>query len=151
MRITDKFGVLNSKHTDPRTRRYLSPVRIIKTWGDVKGAEKMLGEHYPQVAMRVDGVCRMENKTGEPHAALLVDFGIEFAGSLRIFTHSSSVDGVSRGVDVRVRLGESVGEALTPVGEQGACNDHANRDFLMNIPFWSGNETAESGYPTVHG
>jgi hypothetical protein len=88
----------------------------------------------------------MENRKGEPHAAVLVDFGTEFSGSLRIFTHSCSDGGSNCGVDVRVRLGESVGEALTPVGEKGACNDHANRDFSMNIQFWSGNETSESGF-----
>lgn len=146
MRVTDKFEALNGRYTDPRTRRYLSPKRIIKTFGSVTGAENLLGEQYPQVAMRTKGVCALENKKGEPHAAILVDFGIEFAGSLRIFTHSSTVCGVQAGSDIRVRLGESVGEALTPIGERGTCNDHANRDFVMNIPFWSGNETAESGY-----
>ena len=146
MRVTDKFEVLNGKFIDPRTRRYLSPVRIIRTWGNVKGAERLLCEQYPQVAMRVKGVCALENRKGEPHAAILIDFGIEFAGSLRLFTHSSTVCGVPAGSDIRVRLGESVGEALTKAGERGACNDHANRDFVMNIPFWSGNETSESGY-----
>ena len=146
MHVTDKFPILNTKHTDPRTRRYLTPVRIVKTFGRVTGAENMLLENYPQVAMRVSGVCRMENVSGEPHAAILLDFGIEFSGSLRIFTHFCSVNGENCGVDVRVRLGESVGEVLTPVGERGACNDHANRDFSMNIQFWSGNETSESGF-----
>ena len=146
MHVTDKFPILNGKHTDPRTRRYLTPTRIVKTFGRVTGAENLLGEHYPQVAMRVGGVCRMENKPGEEHAAILLDFGIEFSGSLRLFSHSSTVRGENAGSDIRVRLGESVGEALTPIGEKGACNDHANRDFLMNIPFWSGNETNESGF-----
>ena len=146
MHVTDKFPMLNGKHTDPRTKRYLTPTRIVKTFGRVTGAENLLGEHYPQVAMRVGGVCRMENKPGEEHAAILLDFGIEFSGSLRLFPHSSTVRGESVGSDIRVRLGESVGEALTPVGEKGACNDHANRDFMMNIPFWSGNETNESGF-----
>ena len=146
MHVTDKFPMLNGKHTDPRTRRYLTPVRIVKTFGSVTGSENLLGEHSPQVAMRVGGVCRMENKPGEEHAAILLDFGIEFSGSLRLFPHSSTVRGENAGSDIRVRLGESVGEALTHVGEKGACNDHANRDFLMNIPFWSGNETNESGF-----
>lgn len=142
MRVTDKFSRLDGKYTDPRTRRYLSPVRVIKTWGEVMGAENLLGDHYPQVAMRVKNTCLLENKKDKPHAAILLDFGIEFSGSLRLFTHSS----IQGGADVRIRLGESVGEALTPAGERGACNDHANRDFVMNLPFWSGNETSETGY-----
>lgn len=142
MRLTDKFKELNGKYTDPRTRRYLSPLRIVKTFGDVSGAENLLGDHYPQVAMRVKNICSLENKKDKPHAAILLDFGIEFSGSLRLFTHSS----IKGGADVRIRLGESVGEALTPAGERGACNDHANRDVVMNLPFWSGNETSETGY-----
>ena len=146
MRVTDKFEALKGKYTDPRTRRYLTPVRVVKTFGKVTGAENLLSEHYPQVAMRVNGTCALENKAGEPCAAILVDFGIEFSGSLRIFTHSCTVEGKNCGVDVRIRLGESVGEALTPAGERGACNDHANRDQIINLQFWSGNETPESGY-----
>ncbi|MBP3376536.1 MAG: alpha-L-rhamnosidase, partial [Clostridia bacterium] len=146
MRVTDKFEVLNGKYKDPRTRRYLTPTRIVKTFGHVTGAENLLSDNYPQVAMRVNGTCALENKTGEPCAAILIDFGIEFSGSLRIFTHSCTVGGKNCGVNVRIRLGESVGEALTPAGERGACNDHANRDQIMNLQFWSGNETPESGY-----
>ena len=146
MKVTEKFDRLNGRYTDPRTRRYLTPARIIKTWGSVNCAEALLEEKYPQVAMSENSVCRLENKVGEPHAAVLIDFGIEFSGSLRIFTHSCKINGESKGINVRVRLGESVGEALTPIGEKGACNDHANRDILMNIPFWSANETSESGF-----
>lgn len=146
MKVTEKFDLLNGRYTDPRTRRYLTPARIIKTWGSVNCAEALLEEKYPQVAMREKSVCALENKAGEPHAAILIDFGIEFSGSLRIFTHSSTVNGNQAGSDIRIRLGESVGETLTPAGERGACNDHANRDILVNLPFWSGNETPESGF-----
>ena len=146
MRVTEKFEQLNGRCSDPRTRRYITPKRIIKTWGNVSCAEALLEEKYPQVAMREKSACVLENKAGESHAAILIDFGIEFSGSLRIFTNSSMIAGNQAGSDIRIRLGESVGEALTPMGERGACNDHANRDIHMNISFWSGNETSESGF-----
>ena len=31
MKVNEKFGALNGKETDPRTRRYLAPRRVVLT------------------------------------------------------------------------------------------------------------------------
>ena len=36
------FGRLKPTDTDPRTRRYLTPVRLLQSEGDVQGAEQLL-------------------------------------------------------------------------------------------------------------
>ena len=37
-KVIDKFTALAGEHTDPRTRRYLAPKRIVWTQGNVTGA-----------------------------------------------------------------------------------------------------------------
>ena len=76
-RLTDKFEELNGQYTDPRTRRYITPKRIIKTWGDVQNAETLLNEKPPQVIMGSRDICTLTNVSGQPHAAILLDLGVE--------------------------------------------------------------------------
>ncbi len=145
-RLTEKFEELNGKYSDPRTRRYITPKRVIKTWGNVTNAETLCVEKEPQVPMRANGICTLKNTKGEPNAALLLDLGREIAGSLRIFTGIGTVKGERVDVHLRVRLGESVSEALTPCGERGATNVHATREMIVNTMSMAANETFESGY-----
>lgn len=145
MKITDKFPLLHGE-TDPRTRRTLTPVRVLTTRGAVHGANYLCERKVVQVAIyeHHDG-CLLENGAEGERAAVLVDFGIELHGSLNL-----SVWGVSnpagKTVSVRIRLGESASEALTPAGTRGASNDHATRDFAIPVSFYSSNESPESGF-----
>ncbi len=147
--ITEKFPVLNSANVDPRTRRYLTPKRIVQTSGSVTNSEYLLVEKDNQITLDVGDTCVLENKKGEPNASVLVDFGMEFAGSARIMIGrvkgKKSVGDAER-VDIRVRFGESVSEALNPIGVKNSTNDHAIRDSVYNVGFLSATETNESGY-----
>ncbi len=88
----------------------------------------------------------MENVRGRENAALLIDFGIEFPGSLRVFVNSSTRDGERVYGKLLVRFGESADEALTPIGERGTTNEHATRELTLDVELGSANETCESGY-----
>lgn len=143
-KLTEKFDALKSNYTDPRTRRYLTPKRIVLTRGDVVGAENLLEEKSNQITLVVGKNCTLRNHEGQPNAGILVDFGIEFPGSARLQIWATS--GRNNRADIRVRFGESVMEALTPIGEQGTTNDHAIRDMEMNVGFYSACETNETGY-----
>ena len=44
MKVNEKFEALNGKETDPRTRRYLAPRRVVLTEGDVRDPETLLRE-----------------------------------------------------------------------------------------------------------
>lgn len=142
--VTSKFAALQSNTTDPRTRRYLTPKRIVLTKGDVKNPESLLVEKSNQITLVTGENCTLENHKGKRHAAVLVDFGIEFAGSARIMIWG--VRGKNNRADILVRFGESVSEAMTPLFEKNTTNDHAIRDRVMNVGFLSANETNESGY-----
>ena len=148
-RLTDKFTALQSDVTDPRTRRYLTPKRVVLTKGSVTGAETLLIEKDNQVALSEPVSCRLKNGEDGENAAVLVDYGIEFSGSSRIMVISA--EGPNGRVNLLVRTGESVMEALTPLGEKNTTNDHANRDRILNVGFFSANETNESGYRSASG
>ena len=143
-KVNEKFPALSAGIKDLRTRRYLVPKKIILTQGDVANSESLLVEKTNQITLNSGDDCVLKNKDGEPHAAILVDFGIEFPGSLRLMVRN--VQGKNGRADILIRFGESVSEAMTPIFEGNTTNDHANRDFIMNIGFLSSNETNESGY-----
>ncbi len=74
---------------------------------------------------------RFSTKDGK-RAAVVIDFGCEFSGGVQIVTRTG-------GVKARLRFGESVAEAMTPLGVKGTCNDHASRDFEVFMP-WNGTQ-----------
>lgn len=73
---------------------------------------------------------------------MLVDFGREIHGTVTVMLKGLS----EKTIACRLRLGESVTEALTPYGERGATNDHATRDMTITSGFLSANESNESGF-----
>lgn len=137
--------------TDPRVRKYITPCRIVRTTGDVTGSEWLTQERPGQISLEKPDFwppCVLKNEKGE-RASVLVDFGCEFHGSVRLyswFVHPAT----GNRVNLRVRFGESVSEAMTPWPEKGSTNDHANRDMLINVGFLSANETNESGFRFVN-
>ena len=146
-RVNDVLPALNGYNTDPRTRRYLSPKRIVWTNGDVKHADRLLGPQISQTtlgSLNGQSSCHLNNRPGEEKAAIVLDFGIEFHGSARIII--SSVRGKGNRANLRIRFGESVMEAMTDLTVKNTTNDHANRDMVINVGFLSGMETNESGY-----
>ena len=147
MKLNEKFSALDSSMTDPRTRRYLVPKRVVLTEGDVTNAEALLKERSNQITLVPKDVCVMKNEKGKPHAKIVLDFGIEFAGSVRMMLWW--VNTPNSRADIIVRTGESVMEAITPIGEKNTTNDHAIRDRVINVGMLSATETNESGFRFV--
>lgn len=110
---------------DERVRRRILPVRVVKTWGNVENAQALLEDKQGEAYLGHYDGCTLTSRA-DAHAAVLLDFGAEFHGTLRITTEM--VNGAVQTVNVRVRFGESASEALAPLGWKGACNDHAERD-----------------------
>ena len=130
---------------------------MVCTKGNVTGAENLTLERTNQISFEVENSCVLNNGACGENAAVLVDFGIEFSGSLKLFVWSvnRSKNGSDSHVNaeegnfyasIRVRLGESVSEALSPLGNKNTTNDHATRDMVINAASLSANETNESGY-----
>ena len=141
MKVNEKFGL--SGIDDERQRRVLFPTRVVLTKGNVRGAEHLTAVKPAQVAIYgYHDQCVLDNRDSDEHAGVLVDFGRELHGTLTVSVWSISAPYAS----FHVRLGESVSEAMTPVGEKNATNDHANRDFETGSGPWASNETNESGF-----
>ncbi len=128
---------------DKRIREYLTPVKIIKKSSGVIGEENLLLDKSSVIVLSDEKLCTM--KKGD---FVLLDFGREISGSLRIST--GYIDGVfGKTADLHIRFGESVSEAMSTLGEDGACNDHVPRDIRLSVPFFGTIEYGESGFRFV--
>ena len=143
-RIMDVFSLRTSAFQDERNRLSLFPTAVKLTHGNVSGAELLLRDAPTQAVLGSAGGCRMESGPGGEKAGILLDFGRESHGTLRLTT--AAVESASGRVKLRVRFGESVMEALTPLGQKNTTNDHAVRDHVYDLGTLSTVETNESGF-----
>jgi hypothetical protein len=102
-------------------RELLSPVRVLWHSATAADSETLLRSNEKQAFVSAAAaVCRLP-----PGAGLLLDYGIELHGGIRIVCGRSD-QGVNR---VRIRFGESASEAM------GAPNnDHALHDTILDLP-----------------
>ncbi len=135
---------------DPRVRTYLAPTRIVWT-SDPSGqrivnAQRLLsvGSGQAQLVNR-DLTVLESDATHAP--GILVDFGREIHGGVRLVT---GMWDSKQPVRVRVRFGESVSEAMSEIGgSSGATNDHAIRDYAVQLPWLGAIEIGETGFRFV--
>lgn len=132
-----------AEFADSRVRSIVPPTKVVATSQGLGGAERLCGARFGQVS---EGAFLAGSgpvlKSGE---WLLLDFGRELHGSVQIGSGARS----GRRVKVRVRFGESVAEAMSELGERGACNDHAIRDGAIDLPWFGRREIGESGFRFV--
>ena len=127
----------------PLTSFFIQPEKIVwQTESGVVNAENLLKPHSGQAVLNEP----MPPLVIKPGGALVLDFGVEIAGSVDLFTP------MTKGKDmpsVRVRLGESVAEAMSNIGERGAQNDHALRDMVVKVPWLGKTTVGPSGFRFV--
>ena len=128
---------------DDRTTLYISPLRILWQQGMVRGADYLLRKGDTQLTTNGNNACVLENRGGE-NAAILFDFGKELQGGIKI---SAAIRADQHPVKVRVRLGESVSEAMSSIEKDPtASNDHAMRDYIIEVPWLGEVEIGNSGF-----
>lgn len=103
---------------------------------NVENAENVLIPRTLSIGFNAQNLFVLKNG-GE----LLLDFGEETCGGLRLLVRHAP-----QGVKVRVVFGESVSEALSSIGEKGATNDHAMRDFSVYCPNMSDSLVGNTGF-----
>lgn len=90
--------------------------------------------------------CKLKS-TPTKTASILLDFGKELFGGIRIIT------GMYEGglpATIRVRFGESYSEAMSELkGKSNATNDHAIRDFTTILPWLGAAEIGNTGFRFV--
>ena len=144
-RVMDE-EVVKGIHHDPCSRAILLPKRIIWTDGEVKNSEALLEEREFQISLGAHNPCIMKS-TKRKKASILLDYGQEIHGGIRLLVWNSSI---AAGATMRVRFGESVGEAMAEIGgSQNATNDHARRDVKAEVGMMSMNPIGETGFRFV--
>ncbi|MBQ3847524.1 MAG: alpha-L-rhamnosidase [Clostridia bacterium] len=141
---------LKDSYVDRRVSRFIAPKRIL--WksdsekAKVENEDSLLKMTDSQVVWNVARPCTLENM-GEP-AGILIDFGVEFQGSVKIFILNDPQPKDT--FHLRVRFGESASEAMAELGgEQNATNDHSCRDQVIACSFMTMPEIGPSGFRFV--
>lgn len=83
----------------------------------------------------------------KPSAGILLDFGTELQGSVRIITPERSKTAAP--IRVHVRLGESAMEAMADLKFKNAGNDHSIRDKVIELSSSGKNTFGPSGFRFV--
>ena len=121
---------------DNRKREFIPPVSIVLAEGNVERAELLKCRLADQI-----GLNERNTVTVRGRCRIVLDFGKELHGGIRL------VAGFGKsGTPVRLRIGESVNEALADIGEKGCTNDHSLRDLTLPLPALSDMEFFCSGF-----
>lgn len=141
--------IYNTGKSDVRSRKYLFPRRVVWKQGCVENVEELLKEKPIQSTVTAEQYCLLKNK-GTEKASVILDFGVELHGGIRVIALDEKNGTNGKGTKVRIRFGESVSEAMSEIGmESNATNDHARRDMVIETGFMSMNPIGETGFRFV--
>jgi alpha-L-rhamnosidase len=145
-KLPPAFGADYKYQTDKRVRQYMPAKKIIWQKGNIKGAENLLSLGRGQADLANKNYCSMTSTaTGNP--AILLDYGIELQGGIELVTDRPANN---KPIRLRIRLGESVTEAMSDIDTiNGATNDHAMRDFIIEVPWLGTLQVGNSGFRFV--
>ena len=129
----------NTARHDPRTRELVAPVRVV--WQNSGGApaenvDALLAPPSGQAVFHTPAKpCILPSGS-----SIVLDYGRELQGGIRLVTANNQ----PRTCRVRVRLGESVSEAMgTP------NNDHAMNDTVVDAPWYGTADIGNTGFRFV--
>lgn len=140
-----------ARETQPKrsesVREYLSPTRIVWQNGQISNADQLLQPGNGQADLTNASICVFKNEGSTINSSILLDFGKELHGGVEIVTGRWGQENTPG--NIRIRFGESASEAMADIGEKGATNDHAIRDFEMPVPWLGKIQVGESGFRFV--
>ncbi len=131
---------------DGRKRGFVIPERIMETKGIVEMAENLLIEKPLQIGLGEPLYSTFTNKKGEKRASVVLDFGREMNGGIRLLVSKCSGKDY---VKFRITFGESLTEVNSTVGKKGATNDHTARQFTVPVMSFSDQTFGETGFRFV--
>ena len=77
---------------DEKIKKYLMPEKLLLKAGDVSGEENIFIKKDIQISTTEPDCLVMSNSGGGEHAAVLLDFGFEFSGGVKILTEVFGCD-----------------------------------------------------------
>lgn len=132
------------------THTAVPPARIVwmsdNTGKFVSNPNNLLGTFSGQLSVSDTSYATM--MSSDTHqASILLDFGKEMYGRIKIF---SAIRDYKIPVRLRIRLGESVTEAMSdvtvPDNPQNPTNEHSLRDFTVSAPWLGSFQCGNSGF-----
>ncbi|WP_229213939.1 alpha-L-rhamnosidase-related protein [Dyadobacter psychrotolerans] len=141
------FDKTYESQKDSRIRQYLSPKRIVwmsdKTGQSIIDPQNLIKLGTGQADLVHRNISRLVS-THEVRPGLVLDFGKEIQGGLQLITDQP---GDHRPIKIRIRFGESVSETMSDVDTiSGATNDHAMRDFIIDVPWLGMMQIGNTGF-----
>ncbi|HBK32021.1 MAG TPA: alpha-L-rhamnosidase [Porphyromonadaceae bacterium] len=137
------------------SKSYVTPKKIVWLSDQdnkyVKNQDVLLSGFDGQLSTSGEGMCILRSDK-DKQASILLDYGTELYGGIQI---AAAIRGEKKPVKIRVRLGESVSEAMsnaidnTVPGMNSATNDHSLRDFTLEVPWLGTVEVGNSGFRFV--
>ena len=119
-------------------KRFVFPERVVACEG-TQDSQKLLTKKTLQI-----GLTELSTTKVDDGGFLILDFGQQMNGSIRILTYQAE------NASVRIRFGESLTECCADLGgEQNATNDHALRDFTVTLPRYSDMTFGNTGFRFV--
>ena len=132
------------------THTTVPPARIVwmsdNTGKFVSNPNQLLGTFSGQLSVSDTSYATL--MSSDTHqASILLDFGKEMYGRIKIF---SAIRECKVPVRLRIRLGESVTEAMSdvnmPDNPQNPTNEHSLRDFTVSAPWLGSFQCGNSGF-----
>lgn len=135
---------------DKRARVYLSPQRVL--WQSDQSGKYVIDSKF--LLKPGNGQGELVNKDmvtllsdDKYKGGVMLDFGKELQGGLQIVTGMMKKNAP---VKIRVRFGESAAETMSETGAPAsATNDHAIRDFVVDVPWLGVLEIGNTGFRFV--
>ncbi len=146
------FSQIPYVEEDSRIRRFILPRAVVSTSGNVSEPQNLLVKKHLQIGFGEKSVTVLQNGNDGENASVVLDFGIELHGGLRIINFKSSglvSNYYSDYPKVRLTFGESVSEANSALGQQNATNDHSVRCMEVTVPNLSDQEWGQTGFRFV--
>ena len=119
--------------------KFQKPIKVIDYSKNIKNIDYLLTDYPNQIELTGNKLIRIE-KSGY----IILDFGKEISGGIRIFTND-----IAKNSTVRIRFGESLGEACSEIGEKGSTNDHSPRDIEVKLSMFSDLTFGQTGFRFV--
>jgi hypothetical protein len=128
-------------------KTYITPQKIVwksdDTGAFIQNEKSLLKRGNGQVAVNEKELFRFisseKNKPG-----ILLDYGKEINGGVKI---SMGIRPSKTPLKLRLRFGESVGEAMSDIGGiKNATNEHSLRDLIIEVPWLGSIEVGETGF-----
>lgn len=115
---------------------FVLPTRIVSCSDNVTNVDALFATRPLQIGFNESNYLSIKGK-----GYIILDFGKELSGGVRIFTIRASGSRL-----VRLRFGESVSECLANIGEKNATNNHSTRDMTVELQPWSDMTFGQTGF-----